>query len=565
MRILLILLLLATGSAAAKPELRGVWMHATQVKTPAEADAMIARIDRANLNTVFILVWHWGGQAFFQSTLSPMGEDVPPGHDPLAYMIQQCHKRGIQVHAWFVNGAYGSQEIRHVLDKHPDWAVQDGAGGRLWYDFSKPEVRRFQSDLMIECLRRYNLDGLHFDYIRYGSKQCYCDYCQRTFARRYGFEPLTADRQKTLPAGVEVTANPLARPTTAAVLAEFSDGTPAIALNNLGEGMALLLNWQAGNEMPPAVAEIVKLTLGVWTTGGPQVHITTTTPNRNEYGLGSLEAARTCLTRLGHRPRFIPAEQIAGLPAGSVLVLPGVYLIPESIANDLEQFVRKGGKLLIIDGPVRSMSLPAMQRVTGFAGAGRYFQRVEVIQSTARSPLVPRGRHQVDLAQWRQRTARWTEFRRQGITELVRDVHRRAKGIKPNVQISAAVLSSPEAADSVYQEWPRWLREGMIDFVVPMAYTQDNAELTRQIAQWKTIDPQLQRIIPGQAIYQETAGQATTRNLDLIRSQHHLCRRQGARGNMYFSLQYLSDPLIDIFRTEFYPAKAPPYSPPSRR
>jgi uncharacterized lipoprotein YddW (UPF0748 family) len=144
-------------------------------------------------------------------------------------------------------------------------------------------------------------------------------------------------------------------------------------------------------------------------------------------------------------------------------------------------------------------------------------------------------------------------------------VHRRAKGIKPNVQISAAVLSSVEAADSVYQDWPRWLREGMIDFVVPMAYTQDNAELTRQIAQWKTLDPQLQRIIPGLAIYQETGGQATTRDFDLIRSQHQLCRRQGARGNMYFSLQYLSDPLIDLFRTEFYPAKAQPYAPPARR
>ncbi len=563
---LVILLLMACLSAGASaPELRGVWMHATQIKTPAQADAMVAKIERANLNTVFILVWYWGGQAYFQSSLCPMAEGVQAGYDPLGYMVEQCHKRGIQVHAWFVNGAYGSQEVRHVLDKHPDWAVQDGGGGKLWYDFSRPEVRRFQSDLMIECLRRYDVDGIHFDYIRYGPPQCYCDYCQETFARRYGFEPLTREQRATLPAAADIAANPLAKPTTAAVLARFSDGTPAIAMNKLGDGVVLLLNWHAENEMPPAVAEIVRLTLGVWTTGDAQVHIATTAANRNEYGTTSFESARASLTRLGFRPKSIPAERLAGLPADSVLVLPAVYVIPENTAADLEQFVRKGGRLLIIDGPVKSMSIAAMQRLTGFAGSGRHFRRLEIIESTGRSPLVPQGKHHLDLAHWKRRTAKWVEFRKLGVTELVRDVYRRARGLKPGAQVSAAVFSSLESADSVYQDWPRWLREKTIDFVVPMAYTTDAAELSRQIAQWKTVDPHLQRIIPGLSIYQERDGKTTTRDLDLIRSQRLLCRRQGAHGNMYFSLQYLSDPLIDIFRTEFYPAKAPAYAPPLRR
>lgn len=561
-----VLLLSAAGGAAGAPaaELRGVWMHATQVKTSAQADAMIARIDRANFNTVFILVWYWGGQAFFQSSLCPMGEGVQAGYDPLAYMVEKCHKRGIQVHAWFVNGSYGSQEVRHVLDKHPDWAVQDGGGGKLWYDFSKPEVRRFQSDLMIECLRRYDVDGIQFDYLRYGPQQCYCDYCQKTFARRYGFEPLTRDRRETLPAAADIAANPLAKPTSAAVLAEFSDGTPAIAMNKLDDGMVLLLNWHAENEMPPAVAETVRLTLGVWTTGGSQVHITTTAANRNEYGTGSFESARACLTQMGHRPKSIPAEQITGLPVGSVLVLPAVYVIPEVTAGHLEQFVRKGGKLLIIDGPVKSMSLAALQRVTGFAASGKHFRRLDIIQSTGRSPLVPKGKHHLDMAHCKRRMAKWAEFRKLGVTELVRDVYRRAKGLKPNAQVSAAVFSSLESADSVYQEWPRWLREKTIDFVIPMAYTADNAELSRQIAQWKTVDPHLQRIIPGLSIYHEAGGQTTTRNLDLIGSQHRLCRQQKAHGNMHFSLQYLSDPLIEVFRTELYPTKVPAYTPPRR-
>ncbi len=554
MRAFLSVLLLATCSATAGPELRGVWMHATQVRTPAEAETAIARIDRAHLNAVFILVWYWGGQAFFQSDLCPMGDGVPPGHDPLGYMVEQCHQRGIQVHAWFVNGSYGSSTIRHVLDTHPDWAVDSGGGGPLWYDFSKPGVRRFQSDLMIECLRKYDLDGIHFDYIRYGPSLCYCRYCQQEFARRYGFEPITRERRTSLPAAANFTANPLTRPTTAVVLAQFTDGTPAVALNRLGKGSVLLLNWHAENEMPPAVAEIVKLTLGVWTTGGARLHVTTTVANRSEYGTESFEAARGSLTRLGYPPQSIPSEQIARLPAGNILVLPAVYVIPKDTADDLEQFVTRGGKLLIIDGPVKSMKHAALQRVTGFAGTGRYFRRDDIIRSTGRSPLVPKGGHELDLADWKRRMDKWAEFRKSGVTELVRDVYRRAKALKPKAQVTAAVFSTLESADSVYQDWPRWLREKTIDYVVPMAYTEDTAELSRQIAQWKTMDPHLHRIIPGLSIYQKRDGKTTTRDLDLIRRQHDLCRRQGAHGNVYFSLPYLSDPLIDLFRTEFYPA-----------
>lgn len=565
--LLLIVLLFVSCMAAGTPvpECRGVWMHATQVQTPELADAMIAKIERANLNTVFLLVWYWGGQAFFQTNLCPMGEGVQPGYDPLGYLIEQCHSRGIKVHAWFVNGAYGSQEIRHVLDKHPDWAVQDGEAGTLWYDFGKPQVRRFQSDLMIECLRKYDVDGIHFDYVRYGSQQCYCEYCQNAFARWSGYEPLTGDRLTKLPTVADVTANPLAKPTTAAVLAEFSDGTPAIAMNKLGDGYSLLLNWHAEKEMPPAVGESVKLAFGVWTTGGAGVYITTTAATRSQYGTDSFEAARVTLARLGYRPKPIGAEQIATLPVGSVLVLPAVYLIPENTARDLERFVGKGGKLLILDGPTKSMSSPAMQRVTGFGATGRFLKRLDVIRSTGRSPFVPRGKHRVDLAHWKRRMAKWRDFRTQGVTELVRDVYRRAKRLKPDAQVSAAVLSSVDAAESVCQEWPRWLHEKTIDFVVPMAYTEDTAELARQIAKWKTLDPRLQRIIPGLSIFQETAGGTVTRNLNLIRSQRQLCRQQGARGVSFFSLQYLSDPLIWVCRSEFYPAKAPAYTPPARK
>jgi hypothetical protein len=348
------------------------------------------------------------------------------------------------------------------------------------------------------------------------------------------------------------------------VIADFYDGTPAMALNKLGRGAVLLLNWHAENEMPPAVAETVKLVLRIWTTNDAPIHLTTTATNRAQYGSSALEAARASLTRLGYRPTLIPSENIDRLTANAVLVLPAVYLIPEDTAGDIERFVRKGGKLLIIDGPTKSIQLAAVQRITGFAAGGRYLNREDVIKSTGRSPLAPKGAHQMNLWDWKRRQAKWAEFRKLGVTELVRDVYRRVKGLKPNVQVTAAVMSTQESAEAAYQEWPRWLRDKTIDYVVPMAYTDDTSELSRQIAQWKKVDPSLQRIIPGLSIYQDDTGKPVPRNLDLIRRQHNLCRQQGAHGNLYFSMEYLTDPLIGIFRTEFYPTEAPVYVPPRR-
>jgi uncharacterized lipoprotein YddW (UPF0748 family) len=563
---LAVVLSLSVGAPGAQtPELRGIWMHATSIKTRAEADAAVARIQQAHFNAVFLLVWYWGGEAYFRSDLAPMGDGVEPGYDPLAYMIEQCHKRHIQVHAWFVNGSHGSSEPKNILSRHPDWAVRDGTGWTTWYDFGKPQVRRFQSDLMIECLTKYDVDGLHFDYIRYGPHECYCDVCQHEFASRYGGQSLTDEQRTTFPTGAGIAANPLTNPTTATVLATLSDGTPAIALNALGKGAVLLLNWHAENEMPPAVAASVKIMLDLWTIARVwPVYLTTTEENRREYGTDSFEAAQALLRRLGCTTKTIPVEQVKTLSPGATLVLPAVYVIPLSVAADLEQFVSRGGFVLMIDGPTRSMYLGSIQRVTGFSRTGKYIHRDDVIQSTGRSPVVPRGAHQLDVTQWKYRMQRWAEFRKAGVTELVRDVYRRAKKLKPRVQVTAAVLPSLDAANAAYQDWPRWLRDGTIDYVIPMAYTDDMLELQQQIARWKTLDRQLQRIIPGLSIYQRTAGGTATRKLDLIRSQQQLCRRQGAHGNMYFSLPYLDDPLIDLFRTELYPTAAQPYTPPAR-
>lgn len=548
-------------SPAAEPQLRGVWMHATQIPSSEEADRWIERIDRANLNAVFLLVWYWGGQAAFHSELCPMLDGVSEGFDPLGYMVEQCHQRRIEVHAWFVNGAYGAPQPRYVLDEHPDWAVQAGSGTQLWYDFGKPEVRRFQSDLMIECLQRYRIDGLHFDYIRYGPKQCYCDHCQQEFADRYGFEPLTQERLKYYPVAGLFSGNPVDGPTTARVLAAFSSGVPAIATNRLGQGEVLLLNWHADSDMFPAVAETTKRIVQQWSPANNLLYLTNTDENRAKYGRRSEEQVGQLLRRLGYATKPVQADHLGQLPSGAVLVLPNVYIIPESTAEQLEEFVQKGGRAVFIDGPVFSIKSPAMQRVLGMSKTARYFHGPEAIVARGPDALVPSCAAKVDLESLHGRSAKWAEYRAWGVSQLVADVYARAKALRPDVQITAAVFTPLESAQGVFQDWPGWLRRETIDFVIPMAYTMDTAELGRQIDQWKTVDPALDRIVPGLSLYQKTPQGTQSRPVELVFQQRELCAAKGARGNVYFSLQYLSDELADALRRGPYAEKSPPYRP----
>ena len=72
----------------------------------------------------------------------------------------------------------------------------------------------------------------------------------------------------------------------------------------------------------------------------------------------------------------------------------------------------------------------------------------------------------------------YNDWRCRQISELVRAVSREAKRLRPGLKISAAVFGSyPGCRESVAQDWPAWVKAGYLDFVCPMDYTADDAEL----------------------------------------------------------------------------------------
>ena len=103
-----------------------------------------------------------------------LGKD--PGWDPLAFMIREAHARGIEIHAWcntFLAKSGRSlppeSSPRHVLLRHPEWLRL--VEGEWWFDPGLPAVREYLCRVMMDIVRRYDVDGIHFDFMRYPGKQ----------------------------------------------------------------------------------------------------------------------------------------------------------------------------------------------------------------------------------------------------------------------------------------------------------------------------------------------------------------------------------------------------------
>lgn len=125
------------------------------------------------LNTVIVQV-RPKGDALYKSNINPWSEVLTgvqgkdPGYDPLAFAIEEAHKRGIQVHAWLnpyritTSGTdINSLSANHFARKNPQTVMTDGSA--LYYNPGLPEVRQHVLDTVSEIVSNYNVDGIHFD------------------------------------------------------------------------------------------------------------------------------------------------------------------------------------------------------------------------------------------------------------------------------------------------------------------------------------------------------------------------------------------------------------------
>lgn len=113
--------------------------------------------------------------AFYKSELSPWSEwltgkqGVAPdnGFDPLQFMVNECHSRNMEFHAWFnpfravSHTRFSSIADNHITKQKPEWFFT--YGNSVYYNPGIPEVRAYICEVVREVVLNYDIDGVHFD------------------------------------------------------------------------------------------------------------------------------------------------------------------------------------------------------------------------------------------------------------------------------------------------------------------------------------------------------------------------------------------------------------------
>ncbi|MGV3539032.1 MAG: family 10 glycosylhydrolase [Rufibacter sp.] len=200
-RALFCLWLMVAGVAQLQAqELRGTWLARTSFTSKAKLAAQMDSLAAANFNVVYVNVWSrgyplWQSEVFKRHT----GVSIDPtyaGRDILAEAIAEGHRVGIHVEAWFEYGFVGgyapsgTTSKGPIFEAHPDWVARTQAGVEkdasnfYWMVHSHPEVQQFLISLATEIARKYDVDGIEMDRIRYSSKE-------------YGYDPFTVNLYKS--------------------------------------------------------------------------------------------------------------------------------------------------------------------------------------------------------------------------------------------------------------------------------------------------------------------------------------------------------------------------------
>lgn len=525
-------------------EIRGVWVQAESFNNAEKIDEMLKRAEAGGFNAVFVDIF-LHGQAMYDSELVDKYGIVDEDFNPLRYLVSEARQKGIQVHGWFVAGAVGFSENSPLIE-NPDWALV-GSDGRTtgWLNYVRPDVRQFTNDLMYEVIEGYEVDGIHFDYTRYpGPEWGFDPYSIELFQEIYGID-LNILKYRDLPAYGKFEGNPLIFPGSAQILAEFSNGYPAVALNKFGEGEAVLLNWDANKRRLAIGSEIVLRSIQRMLRASGQVYLLRSETNAEEYGYGDFERGQNWLKDMGWDPVEIIEAEINDLEPGSVLVLPNVYLISAATGQQLASFVENGGGVIFIDGPTRSITNSYVRAVTGMNFRGRYFNSELLMTANGDHNLIPTSGRSNDIKTYQDWDENWKEFRKQGINMLIQEVYDRVKKDYPQVVVSVTVTSKLDrAANDIFQDWTTWLEGGYIDLLIPRFYVEKVKELSGLIRDWKPYLGDDYRINVGVMTHFDK--DKIPKNPDQLLAEIELVKEAGSNGIMLFDLDNMSDEQLQM-------------------
>jgi uncharacterized lipoprotein YddW (UPF0748 family) len=184
--ILLTFLLPLHGQDPPKREMRAVWIATVEnidwpsspgITVEFQKREMIALLDLVkenNLNTVILQI-RPAADAFYPSPFEPwsqwltgkQGRAPDPWYDPLVFTIEECRKRGLDIHVWLNpyrairDTANHNTAPDHITRTHPEWFVTYGT--TRYFDPALPQTRDHLARVVCDIVRRYDIDAIHMD------------------------------------------------------------------------------------------------------------------------------------------------------------------------------------------------------------------------------------------------------------------------------------------------------------------------------------------------------------------------------------------------------------------
>lgn len=206
------ILLLSHSGYSQKFEFRGLWITRFQLTSKETITETVNFAEKAGFNILLVQV-RGRGDALYKSEIVPesdilVNNRINKDFDPLAFIIEEAHKKKLKVHVWLNTlFVWSKPEMpknkNHIVNRHPDWLMQNIEGnlsmnylqannveGYFLSPYHK-EVKNYFSKILLELINNYNIDGIHLDYIRYPSDNFgYIPEIRNEFKMRTGKDPM---------------------------------------------------------------------------------------------------------------------------------------------------------------------------------------------------------------------------------------------------------------------------------------------------------------------------------------------------------------------------------------
>ena len=187
-----------------KREFRAAWIQTvngqfSNMSTEKAQQTLLNQLNslqEAGINAIIFQV-RPAADAFYNSKIEPwsrfltgeQGKTPNPYWDPMQFMIDECHKRGMEFHAW-INPYRTKTNLSHQLapshiyNNHPEWFVT--YGNQLYFDPALPESRNHICEVITDIVSRYDVDGIHMDDYFYPYPIAGTEYPDNDSFARYG-------------------------------------------------------------------------------------------------------------------------------------------------------------------------------------------------------------------------------------------------------------------------------------------------------------------------------------------------------------------------------------------